>query len=158
VTPVLELVRRSRKNIVSGVSVGQEDYDVWRLSFGETLQPPVAGSVATALAKAEPTVELSEALTPLPAQTFATPIAAKLGATTRPSFAIFEARVARHETAVGGRERNNILGVAKPTAEKLLLTLASDLVGRSSRNDLCVINDRQIDDHPGDDAASEPIR
>ena len=102
------------------------------------------------LAFIESVFEFGKAVVPAPAETTSAPVETDAHVVREASMMILEAHAARHAPATRPRQRINIFGVAE-SGDKLLLALAIDRIGRTSRQEFSVVDDRQSDDHPDND-------
>ncbi len=137
--------------------IDQDDNDVWRANFSATLPPSGAGSGAAALAFTEPAVEHGDAVVPAAVESTPVSFGPNVNIARLAIFSAFDDRATRRTSASGPQERIDTFRVAKSAGDKLLLLLAVDRVGRSSRQDFSVFADRENEDQAEDDLDSSSL-
>jgi hypothetical protein len=136
-------------------SVGPEDFDIWKMHFGNTLPPPATGGGAGALALADP-VDVSEAFVVAPAVKTATPAGVNAFAIQADPLAMPQVHSWRIDLA-SPRERLNLGKAAVSDGDQLLRLLALDRVGRSSRHDFSVFDDHGSENQSDDDLVRQSL-
>jgi hypothetical protein len=128
-------------------TVDPEDYGVWRSHFGQTVPAPAAGSgvVELALNQAEFGVA-GEAAVSASAETTAPSVEAKLDSAIMARAIVFDDAAGSHDFVSLPAKRINVPENSQPPAENLLLLLAINRVGRSTRQDVSVADDGESDD------------
>jgi parallel beta-helix repeat protein/predicted outer membrane repeat protein len=137
-------------------SITISDYDVWKSHFGESL-PPEAGGGAATHTLTELAIKGGEAIVPVPAESIAAPVEAKVDVERASNWAILAPRSARHNSAAPPRERVNSFRVVESASDQLLLLLASDRLAHSSQQDFSVTHDRGNDDRRADDLDKQDL-
>ena len=128
--------------------VDADDYAVWKMDFGATLLPPSAGNAAAALVSTNPLIEIGEATVTAHAKSNAAPIATQLDASRGVGFVVLAARYAQPDSAFQPSERSNTRQVSDSDGDQTLLLLAIDRIGRSTRHDISLFDDRAGEDRP----------
>ncbi|WP_231953894.1 choice-of-anchor Q domain-containing protein [Pirellulimonas nuda] len=157
--------------------VTQADYNVWRSHFGEALpqgagsvsstgsalgQQSTLGSGAAVLDSVEPAFEIGRATDRALAESRPTAVESKNGILRAADLALLDSRFTRHDSFSRPRARVNPFRFADPVHDSLLLLLANDRVGHSTRQGWSSTSDREggddrVDGSDGQSLTDEPL-
>jgi hypothetical protein len=142
--------------------IDPDDYQAWTSNFGATLPVAAASGGGAALTFTSPTVAVDEALaapdvvssvvavpvhaTSAPAESASVPVEARADA----DFSRFAAGLARRDAAVPRGKPVTTARAAQPSAERMLLLLATDRITRSVTPSVIEVGQRPSDDHDED--------